>query len=404
MQYRQIVFSAFLLIGIVVNFFQTSYAATEQGKVAHFLVLSDIHFDPFITCYNQKKKPCPLLQQLQAAPASSWHAILFSNDKSVSQYKQDTNEELLTSALTAAKKVADVNHAQFVLILGDFLGHDFRRFYKKYAQDRSYANYQAFVRKTLEFINLELAKTFPTIDVYSLVGNNDSYRYDYYAEPNGAFFRETGSLWSRLIKNAANRSSMQSEFSQGGYYSVVVPEQPNLRIILLNTVLFSNKAKGKQVDGAAAQELSWLHNELQLAKEAHQRVIIAMHIPTGIDVYATLRIRLFTLIELWHKSYIEQFKKELKAYAPEIMAIFAGHLHSDWFQILTFDHSVEVPISGIPAVSPIFGNNPGFKIFSYSTETMQLRDFVTYYYPLNDKRIWTTENVPNRLAVRGISV
>lgn len=373
-----------------------AYEAKDAKDLTYFLTMSDIHFDPFIACYGPKKRPCPLIQELRKAPASAWSAILSKTDKASPQYRQDTNYTLLTSGLAAAKKAAAEKEVRFVLALGDFLGHDYRNLYKKYSGDASRGGFESFARKTMQFIANELEQTFPAISVYPVIGNNDSYHRDYISDPNGAFFHDTQKAWSQLIKDKNNRAQMQKTFGFGGYYSVIA--EPGLRLVMLNTVLFSTKARGKATEAAAEQELNWLHQELQKAKEQNQRVIIAMHIPVGIDVYASLRIHLFRLIELWKTKYSDRYQAELKQFAPQIAGIFAGHLHSDWFQILTFkDSKDEIPVTGTPSISPIFGNNPGFKIYSYSSDTFELDDFVTYYYPINEHKPWRVEYDFNRI-------
>ena len=128
--------------------------------------------------------------------------------------------------------------------------------------------------------------------------------------------------------------------------------------------VFSHKAAGQGVDRAAINELQWLHNELVAAKNKKQNVLIAMHIPPGVDIYATLKIRLFRLIDLWYSFYTKRFDDELKQFAPEIIGVLAGHLHSDWTQVMTFENG-HIPISGTASISPFFGNSPGFKIYTY---------------------------------------
>ena len=184
---------------------------------------------------------------------------------------------------------------------------------------------------------------------------------------------------------------MKSEFDKGGYYAVTIPDQPNLRLIVLNTTLFSTIGAGKGIRQAANEQLNWLHKELEFARVKHQRVFIAMHIPPVVDVYALLRIRLFTLVQLWKPRYIQRFQAELKQFAPQIAGMFSGHLHSDWYQILTFDNSNEFPFTGTTSISPIFNNNPGFKVYSYSAN-LELDNFITYYYSLRDKQSWMSNS------------
>lgn len=360
----------------------------NNDKQIHFLVLSDIHFDPFLHC---TKKPCELIKTLKQAPVTSWPTLLSQQGDKLSTYRQDTNYALLKSSLTAAKEAAKEHQVQFVLVLGDFLGHDYRKLYKKYSQDKTRAGFEAFTKKTMDFIAQELGQAFPNISVYSLPGNNDTYGKDYELEPNGRAFRDFEGAWAPLIQVKGHVAEMQKTFKEVGYYSFLAPNS-KLRFIMLNSVLFSSHNKNKNVATYAVKQLNWLKDELSAAKSAQEKVIIAMHIPMGIDVYATLRIKLFTLIQLWQTKYIKTFKSILAEYAPEIKAIFAGHLHADWFQIVTFkDQGHEIPAIGTPAISPLFGNNPGFKIYIYSKEKGALKNFITYYYPLNQHGPWKVE-------------
>ena len=366
----------------------------------NFLSLADIHFDPFIACYSAGKKSCPLIQKLRESPASDWPRILQADDAGKPRYQEDTSYPLLVSALASARQTAAVQHVKFVIILGDFLAHDYRHYYKMYSGDTSLAGYQAFVSKTFAFLAAQIEQTFPGKDVYTVVGNNDTYFSDYSSEPDGAFFSMMAEKFSPLIRNKNNQQTMRHDFKTAGYYAETLPGSAKIRLIALNSVLFSYKAKGKGVSMAAESELVWLKRELAQAKQNHQRVMILMHIPPGIDVYSSGGIRLFTLMELWQQRYTSSFHAMLDNYSDQIMGIFGGHLHSDWMQYVTVHKMPDIIETGTPSVSPIFGNDPGYKIYSYSLNPARLDQFVSYYYPINDKPEWSTMlhfNRPNLL-------
>jgi sphingomyelin phosphodiesterase acid-like 3 len=71
----------------------------------------------------------------------------------------------------------------------------------------------------------------------------------------------------------------------------------------------------------------------------------------------------------------------LSAFAPSIMAILSGHIHMDWWQVINAGN-IELPMSGTPGISPLFGNNPAFKIYDYQGVPIRLVNYVTYYVPL----------------------
>ena len=377
---------------ILAAFSGASFAFKDPSKESlRFITLADIHFDPFSACRNANMAPCTAIKALQKADVSEWSEILARYDTEVQQYRFDTNYSLLTSTLNAAKQMADKKNVQFVLVLGDFLAHNFRFTYIKYSGDYSRAGYQTFVKKTFQFLTNELNKAFPTIDVFPVIGNNDSYHQNYSTSPNSRFLKEIESIWMNLIKDKANRLAMQESFNEAGYYAVDQFKDAKLRLVVLNSVLFSYKARGSEIHQAAHRQLSWLENELAEAKDKGEKVFIAMHIPAGIDVYASLQFRMLRLIELWKTEYTKEYESILKTYAKPMGAIFAGHLHSDWFQILTLSNENRIPILGTPAISPAFGNNPSFKIYTYSFDSEELLNVETYYYPLDKTRSWGLE-------------
>lgn len=375
----------------------TCYAQSDKFD---FIALADIHFDPFTNCVG--KKPCPLIEKLRNSTAGQWPAILVQYDIKPQEFKKDTGYRLLTSSMTAIKQVANTSHPQFMFVLGDSLGHEYRAKYKRYSSDASASGYQSFAHKTFEFLAKLIATNFPDTDIYTATGNHDSYQGSYYTKTSGQFFADQAVLWSSLIKDPSNQIAMQKQFSYAGYYSLVLSNPKNLRLIMLNTNLFSYKAKGKNLDAIATQELNWLHAQLQIAKNAHQRVFITMHIPQGIDIYATTHTKLFTLIRLWKPPYIQRFETELKQFSPEVAGIFAGHLHRNQFQILTYDEH-EIPVINVTSISPIFGNQPGFRNITYFTNPIHLDDVATYSFPIGGGNAMAS-NDEKKDFIRGTSI
>lgn len=370
----------FIIILYTLFFSFTCYAqatGTAEQNTFAFLSLSDIHFDPFIVCKVQKIKPCPLIQKLNAASATEWPAILKQYDTIAPASYRDTGYMLLTAMLASAKQAANEDHAQFVLVLGDFLGHEYRQYYRIYTKDASRAHYQEFVKKTLTFLLGQLRDTFPGLDVYIISGNNDGYRHDYFVETNSAFFQDLSAMSAKLIVNPQHRAELEKTFPRAGYYAVEL--NTRLRLLMLNSVLFSYKVNGVQVARAANQELDWLHQQLTLAKQKQQRVLMAMHIPEGKDFYLLSSIKLLRLLDLWRADYTKIFNAEVAEFAPEIAGILTGHLHWDSLHTLKIN-GAEVDAVGVPAISPIFGTRPAFTTLFYSLPDYQLEDRETFTY------------------------
>lgn len=373
----------YLICGVgLVSFFNPLVFAEEKTQDAVFLSVADIHFDPFISC-KKSPRPCPLLNSLRKEPYQEWEKIFQnSGESSIGGPYQDTNYPLLKSSLIELHQIYEEKHPRFVLVLGDFLGHHYRRDFYYYSKDYSRADAQAFIKKTLEFLTYELKKTFPDIDVYPAVGNNDSYTGDYSVIPHGEFLKETSFTWEKLILNEKNRESFLSTFPQAGYYSVTVPHESKHKIILLNTVLFSEKSKNKGAGDAAYQQLKWLHQSLETLKNHDEKTLLAFHIPIGLDIFASLRSN-FSAKPFWKAEYVEIFEKDLKDFAPQIIAMFPAHIHIEILHRIFAKEFSGIPVDFTPSISPIFGNNPGFKVVTYDPETFSIKSIQTYYLPLS---------------------
>lgn len=357
-------------------------ACASASTNFRFLSLSDIHFDPFITCYLIKTRPCPLIQQLMQAPASDWPAILQAKDTATPMYGLDTGTPLFLKSLAQAKAAAEKNQVAFVWVLGDFIGHDYRKYYRKFSLDKSSAGYDAFLNKTFTYVTRAIMQTFPTLDVYPMMGNNDTDTRNYQIPVSSAFLNNLASTWVPLMHSSTNQAQFNATFPEAGYYSVVPPALPSIKIIALNSVLFSHRSTRKAADVAARAELSWLQNELRSAQSQHQHVFIAMHIPAIVNVVLFGSDHPITLFTLWKPEYKASFLRLLNAYADEIAGVFAGHLHTTTFYRLTTSNGRLIPEMGTTSISPIFGNAPGFAVYEYQSNTGQADEGIHYDFPL----------------------
>jgi hypothetical protein len=342
---------------LFLSFAGCSYADSEK-----FISIADIHFDPYFDCHRLQGQ-CDLIVKLNKAPYQEWEAILekYSSQK-LSGTGSDTNYALLKLSLERLQQLNKELKPSFVFVLGDFLAHGYRKKYKIFSGDPNKSKYADFVRKSLQFLTYELRKSFPDTEIYPVVGNNDSYTSDYGCIPDGKFFSDIEAVWSKCFINPNNLSAFQRRFSTAGYYAVDAGEDKKLRLIILNSVLFSGKSRGPNLNKAAQEEFRWLRSELQNATHKKQAVYILYHIPPGVDVFATLRLR-FNFIKLfWRKEYGEQFAKILSEYPGTVKAIFPAHIHLDAIQLLTVGHS-SITEYFTPSISPIFGNAPSYKVF-----------------------------------------
>ncbi|MCA9701193.1 MAG: metallophosphoesterase, partial [Myxococcales bacterium] len=346
-----------------------------KPRKAHFVSLSDLHFDPFADP--------ELVPQLIAAEPQQWRAIFAgAANRSPSGYHHDSNVYLLDAAL---KAVADrittqgPGKPEFAIISGDFLGHHFREQFDELAPEEQRgdeAAYRRFAAKAVAFVTAELATTFGDLPVFPALGNNDSFCGDYHLTPGGEFLSTVAPLWQPLIERKNPAPDFAETFAAGGYYQVPSPSAPGTRIVVLNTNLFSSHYQNTcaEDDGsgeAIEAQFEWLSGVLAQARNADERVWLVYHVPPGVDVFATTRatageckdkIRSF-----WKPGPAAAFLHLLDEHADTIAGNFAGHIHTDDFRLLISEGQPRELIHFTPAISPLFGNNPAFQIFDFES-------------------------------------
>lgn len=346
------------------------------------LILSDLHFNPLASC-SQTQLPCPLATALKDSAPSNWETLLNeTSNQPIPVYGKDTNFVLLQKTLQEAKNISQQSNIAFILNPGDFLAHNFCNQYKYYTNDQSKDGCKLFAEKTMRFIALELRKTFPQVPVYAALGNNDAYTGDYSILPNSQFFDDTAISWSKLFLTQSNRINFLKQFIHSGYYEIIPPTGYHERLIVLDTTPFSPKATSdRNVQQIALAELNWLNKNLTLAKMFHQEVWILLHIPAGIDVYASEKNH--KIISYWKQPYTELFLSILAQYSNTVKGVFAGHSHMDMFNEIAEPNKQNIPVIITPSISPVFGNNPAIKVVSFDESDFTPTDYSVYNLDLS---------------------
>jgi hypothetical protein len=348
----------------------SGWGAETAGGARRFLMISDVHFDPMA---DPK-----LVDRLASAEPEEWQAVLeTAADTSLGRYGKDSNWPLLRSALAQMKET--LPSPAFVIVPGDFLAHNFRREFDASVSDHSDAAYRLFVRKTVQFLALQLEEAFPATPILPALGNNDELCGDYQLQPGGPFLADTLPVLRRLV-GVLGEPGFDRNWTSYGNYSVGLR---GLRIVFPNTVFFSVRYRnacgpaGDADPGPAT--LAWLEAELAAAREAQQRVWLVYHIPPGVDGYATLRQGSCpnAIVPMWNQADAEPFGALVRRYADTIAASFAGHTHMDDFRLLGDDKGYYAFVLITPALSPIFAQNPAFRVVVSDSST-GLLDQTTY--------------------------
>jgi sphingomyelin phosphodiesterase acid-like 3 len=339
------------------------------GGVVRWLVVSDIHFDPFAD-------PA-LVERLIAAPASAWPALFAAQAKRrPSGYTHDTNAALLASTLAEMRRVN--SDPSVILVPGDFLSHEFGRRFDGIARHRDGATYRAFVLKTMDYVTGELRRTFPRAQILPAIGNNDGFCGDYASTPNDAFLAHVARTWAPLVNVAGRAPNFIRTFSQGGYYEARLPPR-EMRVVVPNSVFWSIFYRNHcDVTDSRPEdvELDWLAKTLG-RHAAGERTWLMTHIPPGVDTFRT-SLRFGDPSLLYEPGAQTRFLGAVNDGRADVRAMVAGHLHDTWFRQSAAGSGGDVPILIAPSVSPIFGNDPSFLELQVSPQTAQIADVRAY--------------------------
>jgi sphingomyelin phosphodiesterase acid-like 3 len=334
-----------------------------------FIWLSDLHFDP--------TSDPKLIDALAEASVDEWPRILTSSPSGkFSRFGEDTNWALLSSSLAAIRRTAP--NVEFTVVTGDILVHRFSEKFQSMAKNHDDTSFRRFATKTMQFIAAQLGTLAPGKPVLFTLGNNDSDCGDYELQPQGPFLKDGSAAMAQLLGSLADQRSVV-DWTALGSYSVPHPSLKHRRVIAVNSVYFSSRYRNACSDieaDPAMEEMRWLRSELAKARDHKDKVWLLLHIPPGIDGYATAHAKKSgrdQTVFMWQPIYTEEFRKLLTQYHNTVTVSLAGHEHMDDFRLIS--NSL---VLMTPALSPIFNQNPAFRVVSFRPDGV-LSDETTYY-------------------------
>ena len=112
---------------------------------------------------------------------------------------------------------------------------------------------------------------------------------------------------------------------------------------------------------------------------------LLMHVPPGADIGTTAgnidgngHISNATTTMMWNQDYQSRFLLILLRYPGVITQTLAAHTHMDEYRIMSTDNVIDIA----PGITPYFGNDPAFKIFTFSRDTFKAVDYTSLNYDL----------------------
>jgi sphingomyelin phosphodiesterase acid-like 3 len=234
-----------------------------------------------------------------------------------------------------------------------------------------------------------------------VLGNNDTDGHDYQLA-SGAFLSALGHAWQQeLARKDKHLRPDFAAFAKGGYYEVPLAGWKHVRLIALNSTLWSYKfsAANPYADGDA--ELEWLQSQLSAAYLAGDKVVLLGHIPPGLDAYATRMAHGTRVVTMYRECGDGKSQGGCRDYARAVpamvqrfhstiaMGIF-GHTHQNEFRVAG-EGSSATPLMVVPSISPIFGNNPAFLVVT-ADAGFHWTDYHAWALPMSQgKQEWYLE-------------
>jgi sphingomyelin phosphodiesterase acid-like 3 len=348
----------FVRLCALVLFGMASASARAAADSGTFAIISDIHFNPFAA----------------------------AGDQAMSRTGEDTNHALLASGLAAFARA--MANADFAIVPGDFLAHEFNaKAGTALGVDPASPAVADMATRTTLFVTDALARALAGKPAIVALGNEDSSCGDYRIEPGGSYLAATREAVRRLVGAERLEPGFAETWAAAGYYAARHPTVANGLIVVLNDVVWSplyQDACGSSGLAAAHAMMGWLRERLARQRFAGGRVWLVHHIPWGIDSYATLGAKAPScaakVVPFLKEPFASELRSLLLEYRDVAQASFSGHTHFDDYRLLVDQRGAVIGLDKItPAISPIFGQNPGFQVFTYDRRTGTPTDFSTWH-------------------------
>jgi hypothetical protein len=291
------------------------FAPAGPADAAPWLFVSDVHLDP--------------LDAASAPPSSRG---------------SDTDEALLRSALAEMRRVDPA--APVVVIPGDFLGHE--RFTRN-------------AIPTMAHIARSFDDAFPHAQFVLALGNEDSNCGDYGAGPGAPFSGQLAAVWEPLVNRRGAAPDFRTTFARDGFYTAKLPI-PGLRAVVIDDIFASPRYRercGSTAVDAATEALDDL--DRALPPGSLQKNWVILHIPPGIDAFSTVHLmHHLAVVPFLESGPRDRLLAILGDPRRRVALAIAGHTHKFAFRLVDAGPREYVPMLLVPALSPVFHNNPMF--------------------------------------------
>lgn len=343
----------------------TALAGASPATDSIFVWLTDLHTDPFYGTASATN------------PTKNCSNLQIASDMPYGQIGCDSPWKLVESVLRDA---AFYNWSDFVVVAGDYVRHNADRMpaaNSTQAMADIILNITATLNSSMGSHVSRLHS--PAVEahheaVVATMGNNDVLpNYNMPLQPNNYVLKILADAWSMELTPEEYDTVLY-----GGYLARQVT--PTLLLISINTLIYSRDHVPASTTAAdPLNQFQWLAAQLsQLQKSGTGHAYIVGHIPPVVDS--------FSLKQLWLDQYLEPYFSILNQYSSVVKAQLFAHLHADEFRVVNGKSlKCSVPLYIASSVSPIYDNNPAYRLMQYSAATGDIVDWQVLYMNLTSQ-------------------
>ncbi|XP_056141801.1 acid sphingomyelinase-like phosphodiesterase 3b [Lampris incognitus] len=338
------------LLGLL---FQFGGVLALSGEFWH---ITDLHWDPSYKLADNPARVCD-----SSGGRSATNAGVFGD------YVCDAPWHLINSTVYAMKAV--LPDPDFIVWTGDDTPH---------VPNENLDEEE--VLRIISNLTRAIKHVFPSTKVYSALGNHDYHPKSQMPAAKNNMYDKISQMWQEWLEPES-----QNSFKKGGYYTEKLLNRTGFRMLVLNTNLYYDQNNQTENMDDPADQFRWADQILMEAAKNNEKVFVIGHVPPGF--FEKRRGKSW-----FRPNFNERYLHLIEKHHAVIIGQFFGHQHTDSFRM--FYHPDGSPISTMflsPGVTPwktslpkvVDGaNNPGIRVFEYDTQTLLVKDMVTYYLNL----------------------
>jgi len=320
------------------------------------ILISDIHYDMLYDSKGLVERYCK----------SSEISRYSMSNNDFGKFGCNSNKNLLLSSLAKMKEIEP--NPSLIILGGDLVAHGIQSLPIKDCFETQH--------KTIFQLYKILRQFYSDTLILPTTGNNDF--TEHYNTPQGLSKLLQYNLWEKVFVQSLKPENLNvnyhETFKTGSYYSYNA--NSNLTIISLNSNYLNKKNLIIDYELIGYKQLDFLNNTLKNLGEFGKAIIFFhispfAHLNNNVTQYS------------WKKEFSLIFDKIVSDFRNKIICSFNSHVHWNEYGIRNvFNNDLYFQTFFIPALSPVYMNNPGFGLLSLDDFNQKINDLQYFYFNL----------------------